>query len=50
MKESDHLFVVQLKSSDSEYSSVIDRFESEVAKKREIVKVRVFTYLVLFVP
>lgn len=37
MKESDHLFVVQLKSSDFEYSSVIDRFESEVGK-RVIVK------------
>lgn len=49
MEESDHLFVVQLKSSDFEYSSVIDRFESEVGK-RVIVKVRVFTYLVLFVP
>lgn len=48
MKNSDNLVVVQLKATDSEYSSVIDRIHREVGK-REIVKVRVVTYLVLFV-
>lgn len=49
MKNSDNLVVVQLKSSDSEYSSVIEKFRAGVHAK-EIVKVRVGTCLVLFMP
>lgn len=48
MKNSDNLVVVQLKATDSEYSSVNGRFQEDVGK-REIVKVRVVIYLVLFV-
>lgn len=40
MKDSDNLVVVPLKSSDPEYSSVIERFQNEAGKK-EIVMVRV---------
>lgn len=46
MKNSDNLVVVQLKATDSEYSSVNDRFQD--VGKREVVKVRVVNYLVLF--
>lgn len=46
MKNSDNLVVVQLRASDLEYSSVNDRFKD--VGKREVVKVRVVNYLVLF--
>lgn len=50
MKDSENLVIVQIKTSDSEYSRVINRFNMETYEK-EIVKVKVVDpYLVLFVP
>lgn len=40
MKDSDNLVVVQVNSGSPEYSSVIDRFQTQAGKK-EIVKVMV---------
>lgn len=47
MKNSDNLVVVQLKATDSEYSSVNDRFQEYVGKS-EIVQIRIVNYLVFF--
>lgn len=46
MKDSDNLVIVPLKSSDPEYSSVIERFQNEAGKK-DIIMVRVVFYLEL---